>query len=230
MTIRYVLGSRASIGGPLGSGRGGAAAWYLAGGVSAANCVAAYQPKGAASLAASYTNLANPGTYNLEKYGTDITWDNTNGWGTNWASNRFLKTNIIPGEGGWSLIARWSNGTTAYSVAVGNNVNSGYKLGLGSGPFNAGWFHNGGSLLATGGAVAAGVYAVTDEPYRNGADVGTLSGAPGTPATPIVIGGAYNISTAVANVWAGYIQAVAIYNVTLSAAQVAAISTAMAAL
>ena len=38
--IRPVLGSRASIGGPLGSGRGGAAAWYLAGGTIAAANVA----------------------------------------------------------------------------------------------------------------------------------------------------------------------------------------------
>jgi len=39
--------------------------WWLSGGIAAANCVAAYQPKGAASLEASYVNLANPGTYNL---------------------------------------------------------------------------------------------------------------------------------------------------------------------
>lgn len=56
------------IGGALGRGYRRAAAavpWYLAGGVSAANCIAAYQPKGASSLEASYVNLANPGTYNL---------------------------------------------------------------------------------------------------------------------------------------------------------------------
>lgn len=38
-----------------------AAPWYLAGG--APTPIAVYQPKGAASLAASYVNLANPGTY-----------------------------------------------------------------------------------------------------------------------------------------------------------------------
>ena len=58
-----VLGSRAAMGYVLGRGAGAAAQWWLSGGVSAANCVAAYQPIGATSLAASYTNLANPGTY-----------------------------------------------------------------------------------------------------------------------------------------------------------------------
>ena len=36
--------------------------WWLAGGIHPSQVVAAYQPKGAASLAASYVNLANPGT------------------------------------------------------------------------------------------------------------------------------------------------------------------------
>ena len=40
---------------------GGGAKWWQ---VPGATCVAAYQPKGAADLAASYVNLANPGTYN----------------------------------------------------------------------------------------------------------------------------------------------------------------------
>ncbi len=35
--------------------------WWLSGGIAAANCIAAYQPKGAASLAASYDNRAAPG-------------------------------------------------------------------------------------------------------------------------------------------------------------------------
>ena len=50
--MRYVLGSRASIGGVLGSGRGGAAAaaWYLAGGVSAA--LTAYDAATGADVAA----------------------------------------------------------------------------------------------------------------------------------------------------------------------------------
>jgi hypothetical protein len=36
--------------------------WWLAGGIHPSQVVAAYQPKGAVDLAASYINLANPGT------------------------------------------------------------------------------------------------------------------------------------------------------------------------
>jgi len=54
--------------------------WWLAGGISAANCLAAYQPKGAASYAASKVNLANPGTYNLSDGAAYPTWDAVNGW------------------------------------------------------------------------------------------------------------------------------------------------------
>lgn len=56
--------------------------WWLAGGIAAANCIAAYQPKGAASYAASLVNLNNPGTRNLTNTGTDPSWDSTNGWTT----------------------------------------------------------------------------------------------------------------------------------------------------
>ena len=40
--------------------------WWLAGGIHPSQVVAAYQPKGAASLDASYINLANPGTYDAQ--------------------------------------------------------------------------------------------------------------------------------------------------------------------
>jgi len=53
--------------------------WYLSGGIAAANCIAAYQPKGAASLAASYANLPNPGTYNAVPLDA-ITVLNAYGW------------------------------------------------------------------------------------------------------------------------------------------------------
>ena len=59
--------------GPLGVTANGAARWYLAGGISASACVAAYQPKGSTSLAASYTNLNSPGTYNAAP-GVAPTW------------------------------------------------------------------------------------------------------------------------------------------------------------
>ncbi len=70
------------------SGIAGAAApatpWYLSGGVDASACAAAWLAKGAASLAASYDNLAAPangaadGTGDLA--GATPTWDASIGW------------------------------------------------------------------------------------------------------------------------------------------------------
>jgi hypothetical protein len=71
-----------------------------------AGCVAAYQPIGAADLAASYVNLFNPGTNNAAP-GTAPTWDVTDGWifgGTN-----YLNTGIVPADS-YSVFVRFTNG------------------------------------------------------------------------------------------------------------------------
>ena len=52
--------------------------WWLAGGIHPSQVVAAYQPKGAVDLAASYVNLANPGT-NDATVGVAPTFDSS-GW------------------------------------------------------------------------------------------------------------------------------------------------------
>ena len=66
-----------------------AASWWLAGGAPAP--VAAYQPKGAASLATSYVNLVNPGTYDAAP-GTAPTLD-ANGWVFN-GTDQYLSTGV----------------------------------------------------------------------------------------------------------------------------------------
>ena len=77
--------------------------WYLAGGI--ATCVAAYAAKNAASLAASYINLPNPGTYNAAP-GTAPDWDAVLGWKC--PTSRILTTGIIPASN-WSLFAKYSD-------------------------------------------------------------------------------------------------------------------------
>lgn len=81
--------------------------WYLAGGVAKATCLAAYQAIGAASLAESYVNLANPGTYNLSG-GVAPTWAAETGW-TFDGSSQYKLTGITPAAGAaqtMSMIAR----------------------------------------------------------------------------------------------------------------------------
>jgi hypothetical protein len=67
--------------------------WWLAGGIHPSQVVAAYQPKGAVDLAASYVNLANPGTYDAIPIAAPTLSDN--GWlGSGDAA---LNTGIVPG-------------------------------------------------------------------------------------------------------------------------------------
>lgn len=194
--------------------------WWLAGGINSANAIAAYQPKGALSLASSYTNLANPGTYNAAP-GTAPTWDVVNGWifgGT----TQLLTTGIVVATG-WSAICRFfiinrqssSNprlfdDTSSFSITI-SDVNVGYTNGGLTGHVPT-ITDNTEAVLGIAGQAA----------YRNGIydgliTTGSMSG------NAIVIG-----NRAAANRgFNGYIKALAFYNTILTAAQVLAVTNAM---
>lgn len=102
----------------LGAGKQtvGASVWWLAGGISAANCIAAYQAKGAASYAASKVNLANPGTYNLADGAGYPTWNATDGWIFDGVDDILRMTSGIVGLS-WSFLVKYSDG----SFVTGND-------------------------------------------------------------------------------------------------------------
>jgi hypothetical protein len=54
--------------------------WWLSGGISAANCLAAHAAKGASSFTVSKSNLANPGTYELSNGSAYPSWNVATGW------------------------------------------------------------------------------------------------------------------------------------------------------
>ena len=209
---------------PIGAdaGKGGATTpWYLAGGVSAPQ--AAYQAKGAASLAASYVNLVTPGTY--DAYAGIAPTLGANGWAFD--GNAYLNTGIIPNTGysalvqfinhtnnGWIIGSRNAAGTLVFGVA--SYVTSPLSL-----------FANGTSInIPT--ASGAGNYAVTDYGYIDGSVV-TASLSNGGAPTQIMIGALNNNGSPAAK-FIGSIVAVVIYSVNLDASQIAAIAAAMAAL
>lgn len=204
---------------------GGAVAppWYLSGGIALANCVAAYQPKGAASLAASYTNLANPGTYDAAP-GVAPTFDAATGWTFN-GSTQYLSTGIYVASG-WSWILRWSG-----TPGGGNDIFGSYDggdRGFSFAPAPAGAYWNLGGY-AQGNAGASGVAAATNATgYYNGSSatgaIGAWSG--GASALDIRIGGR---NQGAPSFRAGSIQALAIYNIDITA-YIAALTAAMAAL
>src|SRR5207247_1587053 len=112
--------------------------WYLLAGVSLSSIVAAYQGKGAASYAASLSNLAHPGTNDLTA-GVAPTWSTGVGWTFN-GTTQYLKTNIFSPQATWSVFAQYTglsngwvvgaNDGSEYGV-IASSVAGGMAAGLG---------------------------------------------------------------------------------------------------
>lgn len=205
-----------------------AAAWYV---VAGKTCVAAYQPKGAASLAASYTNLANPGTYDAAP-GSAPTWDVTNGWIFN-GSSQYLTTGVTPATSQtWSMLVRFSGGSATGDHCVVGSLDTYFWFLQCSDSSNKRAYGNGNTAYIEGAAgVTSGVLAVAGrKTYLNGApDTADIAAATGGTARPTYIG-ARNTSGSAGTWYGGNVQAVAIYSAILTAGEVATVSAAMAAL
>lgn len=199
-------------------GLGAAAGWWV---VAGKTCVAAYQPIGAASLAASYVNLANPGTYNAAPGGGAPTWASGTGWQA--GSGVYLTTGIVP-QSTWTVICRFA-GMISNSVMFGSLWGGAYYQYERYN--NVFYYENGPFVAATAPAGNAGVIAIADRAcYLNGTLDKTLAaGAPS--ALPIYL---LNRNPIAGVATAGSMQAIAIYSDTLSAGEVATVSSAMAAL
>lgn len=201
-------------------------AWYTAG--SGATCVAAYDAVGAASLADSYTNEANPGTYTAAP-GVAPTWAYGTGWTFN-GSTQYLTTGVAPGAA-YSVIVRFSgapvSGNNRYILGSFDTANTIIQiLALDGG--SAKWVH--GNTGASSTPATSGVYAVTPtDAYKDGVDIGNVGGWSGTSDKPIFLG-CRNADGTPGSFTALSIQAVAIYSATLTLADVVAITAAMNAL
>lgn len=204
--------------------------WWDNGG-AISGCVAAYQPVGAASLAASYSNLANPGTYDAAP-GTAPSFDTATGWTFNGSTQYLTSGYTPPGTAAFTVIVRYSGATrTGDRCLVGQSdggQNQGIFVNL-SLVGNTAFLANG-AYATPATAPAAGVLAVAGgQGFLDGATYGSSW----TPAAgtwrPIYIG-AYNSAGSVAFRYAGNIQAVAIYSTTLTAGNVATLTTSMEAL
>lgn len=203
--------------------------WFLAGGISAANCIAAYQPKGAVDLASSYINLANPGTNNAAP-GVAPTWDATNGWTFN-GTSQYLATGITPSSN-WSVLVRFSSaGVDGALFGCQTGGATSYFQIFPRGSSGASRVYRNGNVtgLAISGGAASGVVAVAGATaYYNGApETGTLSNNL-SGATTIFIGARNSTGTA-NGFFGGNIQAISIYNISI-ASYISALTTAINAL
>ncbi len=200
---------------PIARKAAASADWWA---VAGQTCVAAYQPIGAADLAMSYVNLANPGVNNAAP-GVAPTLGAA-GWsfdGTQW-----LETGIVPASG-WSAIVKFSNGASATSLLFGMTE------GVGRAFYIAPWTTVGATYYNGAGAselpdTTAGILAITPgKGYRDGIEDAVVSGWSSTATRTIVIGAGRGAT--IADYFTGIISAVAIYSSALSAADVAALTT-----
>lgn len=205
--------------------------WYLLGGVTSAQCVAAYQPKGAASYAASKININLPGTHDATDGVATPTWSTSVGWSVVTASSQYLVTDITPSDETWSYLIQFNNASSnpgrlfGMLATVGslyiqpNSGGSRIQYANGSGTVNN----------ATPQTSAANAAMAGPNCYRNGAADGSIGAGAFTGAREIWIGGQNNGGTGSSFI-TGNIVALAIYNITLSSTQVGLIAPAMAAL
>jgi hypothetical protein len=201
--------------------------WYLSGGVAPENCIAAYRPKGAFDASNALTNIANPGVYDCVNNGAGVSWTMANGWSF---SGGIMKPGII-GSNAQSIIIRFSNGTTTTYMVGMSDTNARVNICPRYSDARA-YFQAGGAYDVAASALGtAEILAVTpSKGYRNGSPLGSLaSPLSGSSTREIWIGNLNVGGSEGTNVWRGRIAALAIYDTTLTDAQVAAISTAMAA-
>jgi hypothetical protein len=215
--------------------RDGAKPWFLAGGVAAANCLAAYTPKGAASLAASYDNNAAPGngladgTYDCT-LGVAPTWDITNGWTGN-SSSMFLFTGLTYALGIKTVILRYSNlptptgnrcfwGIGSFNFLAQSTPRIAYSFGSYGSCFES-------FVIPTN---SSGVICVSGNSfYRNGSFVANLTGSL-SPGTAIIALLAANLGVSRTFYYNGSIQAIAFHTSTFSDSTVAALTAGANAL
>ena len=232
------LGSRYGIQGALGRSVKRAAAgtwWDLNGTIT--SCIAAYQPKGAASLEASYVNLADSGTLDCLANSAP-TQSATDGWiFTADALRNGLTSTSASAE--FTVISRFTNmqETVAEDYLFGG-VSATTGMGIDIRPRytnNVIRYHHGASYVTGSTCPSSGVLAVSkDGGYLNG-----MIDSDPLAACDFGVHQLYNFAIG-SRYWGKteyastritcYIQAVAIYNATLTSTQIGNLTTAMNAL
>ncbi len=201
--------------------------WWNANGAS--GVTAAYQSIGASSLATSYINKASPGT-NDANVGIAPTWDTSSGWIFN-GSSQYLTTGIIPSTATTAIVRFSSAGTGQILATTDSSTWNRFVLLAINTPNGWGPFYASGNQ-AWGGysGVTSGVLAIAGRKgYFNGTEQVTLADYT-TSATQGINIGRGGTGTVSPQYYAGNVQAVAIYNETLTQEQVQGVTTAMSAL
>ena len=188
---------------------------------------AAYAPKGAASLVASYTDLTGNG--NNAGVGVAPAWDAVNGWKFD-ATNQYLTTTFLAqNDQSQSITAQHTNYPALANQYLCGAYSNTHAIGLYLRTDRIRYL-NGLTRDILPALPAGNVCVAGNQGYRNGVAEGAAIVANANPSTQVLYIGALNNLGAAAQFIAAYIQALVIYDVTLTAPQVALITAAMAAL
>lgn len=195
-------------------------------------CVwSAYQPIGAASFAASLVDLSENGNPAGDPGGAATpVWDAVNGWRPD-GIQTYLTTTFNPQtDQSQSMLVQFTNAAVSNGRIAGAQAAANRRFTLTPNSAAGGnTYENGGLINGAAGAFPAGNIGVAgNQGYRNGVADGAPIGAWGAAIPDTVYIGAWGAP-------AGFfkdvdIQALAIYDCVLTAPQMLAIATAMAAL
>ena len=220
----YRLNRTANSVGRINTRRVADASWWLSGGISPANCIAAYQAKGAADIATSRINLVNNATYKLGVpiLATIPGFSSAAGWICTGSHGLGTGIGAIDAV---SVIIRFSNLVTSTGYICGGG-------GMYIQPYRSASSHrfNRGGFLIPDGAVLSGVMAIAvQKAFKDGTKTGDIGG--GTVSNnPINIGcNAYASGGQANNFITANIQAIALYSIDIET-YIPALTTAMNAL
>jgi hypothetical protein len=207
------------------SSQASAVSWWEAAGVAH---WAAYQPKGAASLALSYVEVSGNGRD--AGVGVAPTWDAVNGWVFN-GSSQYLTTTFVPQtDQSQSVLVRFTNASgTGYILGSTGGGGSRHFLIRPQNGSNQVTYQNGGSAVASPSVSGGNLAVAGNQGYKNGVSDGGSIGAWTNTAAAIYIGARNNAGSPV-DFLACRIQAMVLFDVALTGPQVAAMVAAMGAL
>ncbi len=223
--------------------------WYLSGGIAGVNCLGAWQPKGAASYAASKISLVNPSASNLLVDGAAFpTWAAGTGWTFAAASSQYLTiASAIATAAPLSFVCNfYPNAVTAsYMLIAICDFDAACRFVLQANGDLAGdpivaltfgsatrYSSTTSGFVATTWQTAIGVYAssASRASFLNGTNKGTDTNDETPTNLDRTYVGTRATSSTLGSFFDGNIAACAIYNIGLSDVQVLAISNAMALL
>ncbi len=183
---------------------------WLTGGIPAANCIAAYEPMDAATLATSYINAANPGVYDCT-LGVAPIFEAGVGWGL--TGTQYLRTGIVAGST-WSAIIRFT-GATLTSRSLFGAARTAGQNNFYIAPYSDRVWYGYGREAGKTPQIASGVLAITPaKGWRNGTNEIAISSSAIT-TFPIMLG-CLNLGGTPTALFVGKIQRAYFYDIDIT--------------